>query len=82
MHVHTMQTWRTQLITLYRIMVPHLKKGEGTHDLDVISACKLPPPMMLLALQRFSLFDRIVELNSLSFWLSFNTKILRVDGCR
>eukprot|EP00438_Fugacium_kawagutii_P034295 Skav220568 [mRNA] locus=scaffold2140:124648:130443:+ [translate_table: standard] len=60
-HIHTLKSWHTKVIGLYRNLVPHVPKQEGVYDLDVIAACKLPHPLMLLSLQRFSLFDRLMQ---------------------
>eukprot|EP00438_Fugacium_kawagutii_P014816 Skav234790 [mRNA] locus=scaffold69:110411:114246:+ [translate_table: standard] len=60
-HIHTLKSWHTQVFGLYRSLVPHVPRQEGVYDLDVIAACQLPHPLLLLTLQRFSLFDRVMQ---------------------
>eukprot|EP00438_Fugacium_kawagutii_P014335 Skav219412 [mRNA] locus=scaffold377:97500:103085:+ [translate_table: standard] len=61
MHIHTLRSWHTKVIKLYRSLVPHLPRKDGIYNLDVIAACQMPHPLMLLMMQRFSLYDRIMQ---------------------
>eukprot|EP00438_Fugacium_kawagutii_P029390 Skav213042 [mRNA] locus=scaffold844:715291:720234:- [translate_table: standard] len=61
MHIQTLQSWNTQLIKLYHQMIPHFHRGADVYNLDIVARCQLPHPLLLLAQQRFSLFDRIMQ---------------------
>ena len=60
MNTLTLQSFCTQLVQLYRFLTPQLRPGAGARRLDFVAASEQPPPMLQLALQRFSLFDRHV----------------------
>ena len=68
MHIHTAQKWSRQLINLYSSASPSIKHGPGVMNIDIIADCRLPPPMLLLAQQRFSLFDRLIQSEMLELY--------------
>ena len=68
MHIQTAQKWSRQLIKLYSSASPHVKHGPGVMNIDIIADCRLPHPLLLLAQQRFSLYDRLVQSEMLELY--------------
>ena len=60
-HVQTIRSWHTQVMKLYYKLVPHMPPGPDTYHLDVLAQCQMPHPMLLITMQRFSLFDRLMQ---------------------
>eukprot|EP00438_Fugacium_kawagutii_P017753 Skav224498 [mRNA] locus=scaffold1478:110944:117147:- [translate_table: standard] len=61
MHIHTLRHFNSQMWVMYSRIVNFVHRGPGSHRLDVIAACNMVPPLMLLIVQRFSLFDRLMQ---------------------
>ena len=60
-HIQTSRMWQHRLVAMYSQIAPSQKPGPGVTTLDIIADCQLPHPQMLLTVQRFSLFDRMMQ---------------------
>lgn len=61
MNIHTLRSWHTQVIKLYERLATRVHRGPGVFNLDIIAACRLPHPLLVLARERCSLFDRLMQ---------------------
>ena len=62
MNVATLQFWVTQLLKLYRRIVPTLTLAAGVHQLDIVTTSMQLPPLWLLSQTRLRLFVRVFDL--------------------
>ena len=62
-NVLTLRSFCTQLIQLYRFLTPHLVPQAGVTRLDLVAHSAQPHPLLLLASQRMSLFDRLAQVD-------------------
>eukprot|EP00438_Fugacium_kawagutii_P030957 Skav228891 [mRNA] locus=scaffold194:214370:219709:+ [translate_table: standard] len=61
MNIHSARSFHSQLIGIIKTLAPAVKPGPGIYNLDFLAAAKFVSPEMLLACQRFSLFDRLCQ---------------------
>eukprot|EP00438_Fugacium_kawagutii_P028375 Skav225003 [mRNA] locus=scaffold765:158017:163404:- [translate_table: standard] len=61
MHIQTLKSWTSQVLKLYQQLVPQVQRGPDVYNLDILARSQMAHPLLLLAQQRFSLFDRIMQ---------------------
>ena len=57
----TARAWHRQVMQLYAKIVARVSPGPNHYHLDTLAICELPHPMLLLAIQRFGLFERVMN---------------------
>ena len=68
MNIHTARSWHQQLCAIFAKLAPTQRKGPHTTNLDLIADCQMSHPSMIIAAQRMSLFDRLLQTDMLELW--------------